>query len=117
MISFEKKRIYLLIIIFVSITFFSVAISVYAMYVAALDENRLRLTELAQNQARMIEAVSRFDEEHFATHSLSRELAWNASLGQFKEAHQNYQGFGESGEFTLAKKVDDQIIFLTLPPP
>ncbi len=110
--SLEKKRIYLLILIFISITIISVSLTIFWMYKTALEENKLRLMEIAQSQARHIETVNRFDEISFSVQNRSKKEAWEYSLDQFKEAHKKYKGFGKTGEFTLAQKIDNKIVFL-----
>jgi hypothetical protein len=57
-----------------------------------------------------MEAVARFDAE-YSTEDVPGG-AFAATLGQIRDAHARSQGFGETGEFTLAKKEGDQIVFL-----
>jgi PAS domain S-box-containing protein len=65
--------------------------------------------ETAQSQARLIEAVARFD----ATYSRDYPGgAVEATLAQIVDAHKHYKGFGKTGEFTLAKREGDHIVFL-----
>jgi len=84
-------------------------ITVGILYRAAFKEERLRLTETAKSHARLIEAVARFDKIYSKNYPYG---ASQATLNQIRDAHSKYQGFGETGEFTLATKKDDQIIFL-----
>jgi PAS domain S-box-containing protein len=62
------------------------------------------------SRARIIEAVARFDAQ------FSREYAPGgaraATLRQVVEAHANFKGFGETGEFALAQRDGDSIVFL-----
>lgn len=85
------------------------ATTIWILYGAAFDEERLRLVEAAQSQARLIEAVARYDRFHNTDHP----GGWReATLSQVNEAHGEYKGFGETGEFTLAKLEGDSIVFV-----
>jgi heme/copper-type cytochrome/quinol oxidase subunit 2 len=57
----ERNRVLLLILIMTFISLNVVGVATYLLYKAAIDEERARLTETAQGQARLIEAVARFD--------------------------------------------------------
>jgi len=83
--------------------------SITLLYRAALQVQAKRLTEIVNSQARLIEAVARFDNE-FVTGRPG--AAMQATLSQIRDAHSKYQGFGETGEFTLSTKRNDQIVFL-----
>lgn len=84
--------------------------SIWFLYQAAFEEQRNRLIEVAQSQARLIESIARFDAKY------SREDypggAISATLSQIIDAHKKYKGFGETGEFTLAKRQEENIVFL-----
>ena len=85
------------------------AVSITMLYKAAIKEETQRLKEAAESQARLIEAVSRFDKIYSNDYPHgSRE----ATISQIKDAHSKYRGFGETGEFTLSSKENNQIIFL-----
>jgi PAS domain S-box-containing protein len=86
-----------------------VGVATYLIYKAAIDEERARLTETAQSQARLIEAVARFDTVYSKDYP---EGAEKATLTQIIDAHANYKGFGETGEFTMARREGNEIIFL-----
>ncbi len=85
-------------------------ITIFSLYQAAISEERERLVETAQSQARLIEAVAKFD----ATYSQSSVPggARAATLSQISEAHKSYEQSGRTAEFTLAERKDDSIIFL-----
>jgi hypothetical protein len=85
------------------------SISVGILYHTAFEEERLRLVETAKSQARLIEAVARFDKIHSSDYPYG---AGQATLNQIRDAHSKYPGFGKTGEFTLSTKESDQIIFL-----
>lgn len=85
--------------------------ALWVLYRTAFDEERARLLEMAQSHARVIEAVADFDARH------SRDFPGGpgaATLEQIIDAHGRYQGFGETGEFTIARRSVDQMDFLLL---
>jgi len=88
---------------------FVAGITITSLYQAAISEQRERLVETAQSQARLIEAVARFDEKYSKDYPEGPEVA---TLSQIIDAHEHYAGFGKTGEFTLSKKEGDNIIFL-----
>ena len=104
-----RNRILLLILIMSTIVVVVESITIGLLYHTAFEQERLRLVEIARSQARFIEAVARFDEAHSAGLPLK---ARQAVLQQIRDAHAKYQGFGETGEFTLSKKENKQIVFL-----
>jgi len=104
-----RHRIFLLIMIMTTIVVVVETITIGLLYHAAFEQERLRLVETAKSQARLIEAVARFDNAHSADLPMG---ARQAVLRQIRDAHARYQGFGETGEFTLSKKVNNQIVFL-----
>lgn len=104
-----QKRIFLLILIMLGIVVIVETVSVSTLYHAAIESEKLRLTEAAKSQARLIEAVARFDQKYQAAYSGN---AVTGTLSQIRDAHSKYRGFGKTGEFTLSKKENNQIIFL-----
>ena len=85
------------------------SVTVGILYRTAFEEERSRLVEIAKSQARLIEAVARFDQTYRTDYPAGPVAA---TLSQIEDAHANYRGFGETGEFTLSKRKDDQIVFL-----
>ena len=86
------------------------AISIFSLYDTAIEQHRLRLAETTKSQARLIEAVAQYD-------SLGNEdndpvLARQATLEQVAAAHAEFEGFGLSGEFVLARRDQNQIHFV-----
>ena len=104
-----KKRIILLITIMSILVATTSIVSIGILYRTAIREETTRLSETAKSQARLIEAVARFDKKYIADYPSG---AKQATLTQIKEAHSEYEGFGITGEFTLAEKKGDQIVFL-----
>jgi signal transduction histidine kinase len=86
------------------------AIAIYVLYEASFGVHRARLKEVVQSRAHIIEAVARFDARFSAKEVPGGATA--ATLSQIVEAHQNFAGFGETGEFTLARREGDQIVWL-----
>ncbi len=108
-ISHKYRRIYLIIIMAVTVVLVS-SITYWELYRAAIELERDRLINIAQSQARLIEAVARFDSK-FSTHD-HPEGAAAATLSQIIDAHKQFKGIGETGEYTLAKRQGDMIVFL-----
>ena len=105
----EYKRMFLLILIMVTICVAVVGITMRILYETAFEEERERLIETAQSQARLIEAVARFDAIYSGDYPGGPVAA---TLNQVMDAHQHYKGFGSTGEFTLAHREGNNIIFL-----
>lgn len=105
----ERRRVYYLILIMTIVAIAVAGVAVYLLYRTAFEEQRLRLIETAQSQARLIEAMARHE---FVYERVHPEGAEAATLSQIIDAHENYEGFGETGEFTLARREGDSIIFL-----
>jgi PAS domain S-box-containing protein len=88
-------------------------ITIYVLYGTAFEQQRERLVEAAQSQARLIEAIARFDTARAKTNpEFYPGGPVVATLSQIIDAHGHYKGFGETGEFTLARRAGDNIFFL-----
>ncbi|MFC1736353.1 PAS domain S-box protein [Candidatus Hydrogenedentota bacterium] len=110
----ERKRVACLILIMVVVCASAVTISIALLYDHQIEENLRRLQVTAQSQARLIESVGRYD-ARVAKDISSKHPDYNpseATLGQIADAHERYRGFGETGEFTLARLEGDSIVFL-----
>ncbi len=83
--------------------------SIFVLYQAAYEEEKLRLVEVAQSQARLMEAVAKFDQQYSHNYPEGTEAA---TLSQFIDAHKRFKGFGETGEFLLAREKAGQIDFI-----
>jgi PAS domain S-box-containing protein len=105
----ERKRVLVLILIMTGVSLVVGGVAVSALYRTAIDQTRKQLAETAQSQARLIEAVARFDADFSEDYPKGSEAA---TLSQIVDAHERYQGFGETGEFTLARREGDRIVFL-----
>ena len=105
----DRKRFISLILIMTGVSLVVGGIAIALLYHAALDESRRRLVETAQSQARLIEAIARFDR---VWNSEYPDGSMSATLQQVTDAHERYKGFGDTGEFTLAQRKKDNIVFL-----
>lgn len=100
-----KRSIYL-ILIMACMTMIVLGTTTYILYHVAFAEERQRLVETAQSQARLMEAIAHH------RHGQRGGSVLEDVLQQVREAHEQFVGFGETGEFTLARLEGDQIVFL-----
>jgi PAS domain-containing protein len=108
-LTYNRRNINLLIMIIFLAVVAGMFVTLTILYSTALDQERQRLRETAQSQASLLGAVARFDRVYsndYPTGSL------NATLHQMQDAHSRYEGFGRTGEFTLAKEENGMIVFL-----
>ena len=107
----DRRRLTYLIGLMVLLAISVTGVSTFAFYDAYFEQQRARLTELAKSQARLMEAVARFDQAHSEDDHI--DGASGATLSQIKEAHSKFEGFGETGEFVLAHKGPEKINWLS----
>ena len=105
----ERTRVLVLILIMTMGLLLVTGITIGILYRAAFNEEKARLVETAQSQARLIEAVARYDVVHSAEFPGGSGAA---TLQQIEGAHREYEGFGETGEFALARREGDLIVFV-----
>ena len=105
-----RKRLLFLMLIMIIVTLVVTGITIFVLYNVAFEQTRGRLVEIALIQARLIEAVARFDTAHIKEDHPGGATA--ATLSQIIDAHERYKGFGETGEFTLARREGEYIVFL-----
>lgn len=86
------------------------AISIVSLYYTAIGQHRLRLVETVKSQARLIESIAQFDSLENDNRDLGQ--ARESTLEKVAAAHSEFEGFGNSGEFVLARRQDDQIVFV-----
>lgn len=104
----RRQRLYLVGIL-LTVSLVVAFLAIFLLYETAFDEEQARLVEAAQSQARLMEAVARFDSEYSHNYPGGTEAA---TLSQFIDAHKKFKGFGTSGEFLLARREGEQIVFL-----
>jgi signal transduction histidine kinase len=96
--------------ILVVVALSAAGIAMYGLYRAALDAHEAGLQGVVQGRARLIEAVGRFD-ARFGGGGFPGGAS-EATLSQVVEAHENFPGFGKTGEFTMARREGDRIVWL-----
>jgi PAS domain S-box-containing protein len=105
------------------VAFVTMAVTNIILYRVAFEERSQSLVQTAQSQARLIEAMARYNRKtnridwetpvgERGPTSLLSERAAADTISQLKDAHQNYAGFGKTGEFVLAGIENQQIVFL-----
>lgn len=109
-----RFRVFVLILVMTLVVVCVAGVELYVLYRTAFEQQQERLIETAQSQARLLEAMLRHEEEEVSDHG---EWATHAeplasTLDQVRDAHRRFRGFGETGEFTLARLEHDRIVFL-----
>jgi len=106
----EYRHILLLVLIMVGVAMIVGATGIGVLYRTALEQERYRLEETAQSQARLMESVARFDQRY----SVYPGGPKAATISKIKDAHKRFQhrGLGTTGEFTLAYRENDTIVFV-----
>ncbi len=104
-----RRRIFSLALIMIAISTLIGIVAMKILYETAFEQQRNRLVEIVRSQARLMESVARFDAEYSTDFP---DGARAATIHQIREAHDAFQGFKTSGEFTLAKREKDRIVFL-----
>jgi PAS domain S-box-containing protein len=106
-----RRRLLVLILIMTAVSLTITGVTVFLLYKTAFEQSRERLAEIAKSQARLIEAVARFDAAHGIKDPLG--TAMEATLAQVADAYRQFDGFGKTGEFTLARREGNEIAFVT----
>ncbi|MFC1629466.1 hypothetical protein ACFL3H_10215 [Gemmatimonadota bacterium] len=87
-------------------------ISLRIFYRSAFDQQYNRLTQLTLIQAQWLEAIARLDEQE-STGVLPETLSERA-LATMIEVRRDFEGFGKTGTFMLARQDDNQITFFPI---
>ena len=85
-------------------------VSIWFLYSAAVKQQTTRLVEVAQSQARMIETMKDYASVNLG--NSDGDTSAQIALAQLVQAHAKFEGFGQTGEFTLGKIIGDKIVFL-----
>jgi PAS domain S-box-containing protein len=97
--------------IMLAVSLLATGIALYMVYDAAFETQETRLQEVVQSRASLIAAVGRFNAHNITRHGVPGSAS-AATLAQIVEAHRSFGGFGETGEFTLARREGDEIVWL-----
>jgi len=103
----EKHRLLLLVAILMVVAMSATGIALAVLYNTSFDQTRARLQEAVQSQARLLEAVARFNQEYGLG-----DMAYTATLVEIEDAHSRFRGFGQTGEFSLGRRAGDSIEFI-----
>ncbi len=107
----ERKRLYFLVALVSAVALLVCSGAVYALYRAALAQQEQQLAEMVKTQARLMEAV--FQHEQREHPRGSRNFIAEEVLDHIRGAFAHYDGFGETGDFMLARRDEDRIVFLS----
>ncbi|MBU0755521.1 MAG: PAS domain S-box protein, partial [Planctomycetes bacterium] len=110
-----KRRLLILILTMTTVVAGVTASTFYFLYKASMSQQREHLVETAQSWARLLESIVHHEEgdaELDDRFNISHATILNTVVDQLKQSHNRFKGFGETGEFTLAKREGDQIVFL-----
>ena len=100
-----------LVLIMIGVVLIVTGSALYIIYRTAIEEEGARLMETARSQARLMEAVARFNTAHQKKWHPHVGIPAEGTLGQIEDAHRNYRGFGKTGEFAIAHRNGELIIF------
>lgn len=104
------KRLLLLIAAMIGVVSIIGASALAVIYYGERERERLRLQDIVQSQARLLEAMARFD-RIYTRYPDGPEAA---SLRQFIESQHAFarRGLGETGEISLARREGNSVVFL-----
>lgn len=106
----EVRRVLLLVSIMAGIVTAVCAGSILLLYQVSFDQQKERLIDTVKSQARLIEAIAQV--QRGGQGQVFSPQARAAIIAQIKNAHNAYEGIGKTGEFTLALRGDEWIVFL-----
>jgi len=119
----ENKNLYWLAGLMSIVALATLVVVYFVLWQTAVEQKKADLVHIAQSQARLIEAIARFDMRHNRVDwetpigergptSLLSERAGADTFSQIVDAHKHYRGFGTTGEILIAGIEDAQILFL-----
>jgi diguanylate cyclase (GGDEF)-like protein/PAS domain S-box-containing protein len=101
---------------FISVFFLAVLLSlggtIWVLYDAAFEGQKARLVNIVQSRAKIIESITRFDLQKNLKLGISTVQSHQESIGQVRDAHENFKGFGLTGEVAFAQRIDDEISYI-----
>jgi PAS domain S-box-containing protein len=105
----ESKRIIWLIVVMMAAVTVSTAVAITVLYGTAFEQERSHLIQTAEDQAHLMDAVARFEQEHSKGEPGVSETD---TLSQIRSAFDHYPTDGQVGEITVAHRLGDNIVFL-----
>ena len=79
-------------------------ITTLLLYETSFNEQRHRLIDIVKSRARLIESMARYAIEDTKQHPHTVSNAHTRTINQVIDAHKHFSGFGNTGEFTFARK-------------
>ncbi|MGE5442165.1 MAG: PAS domain-containing protein, partial [Bacteroidota bacterium] len=106
----DYKRLALLVVIMIGICLIVGATAIGVIYNAALERERERLVNIAQSQARLMEALARLEPPR-----TEGEPPTAGALSEILEAHRRLRErvIGRTAELQLARREGDRMVYLT----
>lgn len=109
----QRKKVQLFTAVVIAVvTLLATGITLMTLYRTTIAGQEARLTDAARTLALLMDAVNRFDAEHSANFPGGSH---EATLSQIRDLHERYEGFGETGEFIIARRQGEQMEFLLGP--
>jgi len=112
----ELKAIEFRVISLIGVLFLATALisafSLWFLYDTAFEGQKSRLVNIVQSRARIIESFTRVELSHRELLGVSEQQTIADTLNKIRESHQNFPGFGQTGEFTFAKRMNNEIVFI-----
>ncbi len=105
----QRKLVYVVMVLAVAALIVS-AVAIFLLYRTAIESAHAQLSATVRSQARLIEAVGRYDLARGA--SASPNEIPDVTLGQIEDSFRRYEGIGRTGEFVLARRDGDDIVVL-----
>jgi PAS domain S-box-containing protein len=107
-----NRRSFLLISILISVVLIVDGATLFILYKTTVKQEHEHLSVMASSYARLIDSVARYDQR--VNKDAPPDVAEKATLSKIQDYQQNFEGFGETGEYLLAKRVGDKVKFLTV---
>ena len=105
----ESKRIVWLILIMMVAVTVSTAVTITVLYQTAFEQERLHLIQNVDDQAHLMDAVARFDQEHHVDDPSASEAD---TLSQIQDAFDHYTSYGQIAEIVVARREGTNIVYL-----
>jgi len=108
----DNRRLIVLMLLMIAVALSVGGSIIGLLYQESFEKERSHLIDIVKSQARLMEAVARFDAVHSQEDHPGGAAA--ATLSQIEDAFLHYEGYGETGSFVMGQKEGDQITFLAV---